>query len=122
MNDGIQSNMTNTMNTPIEDMERSLPVLIKRYVQGRQFHHRFPRRKWARTSVQMLGDETTFTIVSERARHQPWGLMGGLGGSKTVIIFTDRKETETQENYKQRKLSSLILMTLWKFIPQAGRL
>ena len=35
----------------------------------------------------MLGDETTFTIVSERARHQPWGLMGGLGGSKIVIIL-----------------------------------
>ncbi len=29
--DGIQANMTNTMNTPIEEMERSYPLLIRRY-------------------------------------------------------------------------------------------
>ena len=50
--DGIQSNMTNTMNTPIEDMERSLPVLIKRYeFRADDWARPFPRRKWARTSV-----------------------------------------------------------------------
>ena len=83
--DGIQANMTNTMNTPIEEIERSLPVLITRY----EFREnscgagRFRGGCGIVRAFEMLGDETTFTIVS----NSPTSRALAIGRRKTYRLW-----------------------------------
>ena len=95
--DGIQANMTNTMNTPIEAIERSLPLRITRY----EFRQDSPGAGAHRggagliRSFEALRDGTTFTVLSERGRRRPWGLDGGRDGSATsVLLFSKGRKTE----------------------------
>lgn len=85
--DGIQANMTNTMNTPIEEMERSFPIRMVRY----EFR---PDSAGAGTfrggsglvrAYRALRPGVTFTVVAERERRRPWGLNGGLEGAGTEV-------------------------------------
>jgi N-methylhydantoinase B len=84
--DGIQANMTNTMNTPIEDIERSLPMRITKYEfrPDSSGAGQFRGGCGLIREFEITGDSSvTFTIVAERFRNAPWGLKGGLPGSKS---------------------------------------
>ncbi|MDA4111672.1 MAG: hydantoinase B/oxoprolinase family protein [Thaumarchaeota archaeon] len=87
--DGIQSNMTNTMNTPIEDIERSMPMMVTRY----EFRENTSGRGEFRggcgvvRAFKMLSDSVTFTILSDRERIKPWGLLGGGDGMNTKVVL-----------------------------------
>jgi len=87
--DGIQANMTNTMNTPIEEIERSMPILIRRY--GFRSNScgagRFRGGSGLVRAYEMLAESTTFTVLSERGKHEPYGLLGGSGGAKAKVIL-----------------------------------
>ena len=85
--DGIQANMTNTMNTPVEEIERSYPLLIKQYALrpnsaglGRQRGGSGIIR-----SYQAMTDRVTVTVLAERGRNRPRGLFGGLAGKETIV-------------------------------------
>lgn len=86
--DGIHANMTNTMNTPIEEIERALPVLVSKY----EFRvdsagaGMFRGGSGLVRAFQMLGNSTTATVLSDREKHEPWGLLGGKGGKTTQVI------------------------------------
>ncbi|MDP8011376.1 MAG: hydantoinase B/oxoprolinase family protein [Thermoplasmata archaeon] len=86
--DGIQANMTNTMNTPIEEIERKYPILIKRYEFRKDSSGagEFRGGSGLIRSYEILENNIIFTILSERGRHRPWGLFGGLPGKATEII------------------------------------
>ena len=93
--DGIQANMTNTMNTPIEAIERNLPLRVVRY----EFR---PDSSGAGThrggvglirAFEALSDGTTFTVVADRSRHRPWGLDGGSPGSATRVVALRKGKT-----------------------------
>jgi N-methylhydantoinase B len=80
--DGIHCNMTNTMNTPIEAMEQSLPMRFRTYElrpgtggAGRWRGGCGVRRAW-----ELLAEEATVSILTERTRVAPWGLAGGGPG------------------------------------------
>ena len=80
--DGIHCNMTNTMNTPIEAIEQSVPVRFRAYEfrpgtggRGRWRGGCGVRREW-----ELLADEATVSILTERTRVAPWGLAGGGEG------------------------------------------
>jgi N-methylhydantoinase B len=80
--DGIHCNMTNTMNTPIESIEQSIPVRFRAYElrpgtggQGRWRGGCGVRREW-----ELLAEEATVSILTERNRIAPWGLAGGGDG------------------------------------------
>jgi N-methylhydantoinase B len=95
--DGIQANMTNTMNTPIEEVERILPIRMVRY----EFRPdsagagKFRGGSGLARAYQVLADDTTFTVLADRARHHPWGLGGGGPGAMTeVILRQGGKETK----------------------------
>ena len=87
--DGIQANMTNTMNTPIEDIERTLPIRVVRY----EFRPdsagpgRFRGGSGLVRAFEALEDGVTFTILAERERRPPWGLKGGGPGGRTKAIL-----------------------------------
>ncbi|MDG6983182.1 MAG: hydantoinase B/oxoprolinase family protein [Nitrososphaerota archaeon] len=87
--DGIQANMTNTMNTPIEEIERTIPVRMVAY-EFRPDSSGAGRCRGGSGLVrayQSLEDGATFTILAERGRHSPWGLAGGSSGERTEILL-----------------------------------
>jgi len=90
--DGIQCNMTNTMNTPIEELERSFPIRMTRYEFRPDSSGAGERRGGSGLirSYMALVDGTTFTVLADRERHRPWGLFGGLPGEGTEVILTRR--------------------------------
>ncbi|HEV2139464.1 MAG TPA: hydantoinase B/oxoprolinase family protein [Nitrososphaerales archaeon] len=94
--DGIQANMTNTMNTPIEEIERSLPLRIVKY-EFRPDSSGSGRRRGGSGLVRAymsLSDGTTFTILADREKHSPWGLHGGGPGGRTeVLLERSRKQS-----------------------------
>ncbi|HEV2227148.1 MAG TPA: hydantoinase B/oxoprolinase family protein, partial [Nitrososphaerales archaeon] len=86
--DGIQANMTNTMNTPIEEIERSLPLRIVKY-EFRPDSSGSGRHRGGSGLVRAymsLSDGTTFTILADRENHSPWGLHGGRPGGRTEVL------------------------------------
>jgi N-methylhydantoinase B len=88
--DGIQCNMTNTMNTPIEELERSLPIRMTKY-EFRQDSSGAGESRGGSGLVRSylaLADGTTFTVLADRERHRPWGLFGGRPGKGTEVILT----------------------------------
>lgn len=95
--DGIQANMTNTMNTPIEEIERSLPIIIAKY----EFRPDSPGQGRNRggaglvRSYKALEDGITFTVLADRGIHPPWGLEGGGSGARTEVWFR-RKGSENR--------------------------
>lgn len=89
--DGIQANMTNTMNTPIEEIERSLPLLVSRY-DFREDSSGGGKHRGGSGLIRaftMGSRSTVFTVVAERARHGPWGLKSGKSGATTEILLID---------------------------------
>jgi N-methylhydantoinase B len=106
--DGIHCNMTNTMNTPIEEIERNTPMLITKYEYRVNSSGAGEYRGGSGVirSFRMTSDSTIFTVLAGRERHGPWGLFGGEEGKKTQIIL--------QRNNKRRKISTKATLQLKK--------
>jgi N-methylhydantoinase B len=80
--DGIQCNMTNTMNTPIESLEIGFPLRVLRYElregSGGSGKHR--GGNGVVRSVQVVGHSARVSIQSDRRKLKPYGLLGGGEG------------------------------------------
>ncbi|MCU7918910.1 MAG: hydantoinase B/oxoprolinase family protein [Candidatus Thiodiazotropha sp. (ex Epidulcina cf. delphinae)] len=79
--DGVQTHMTNTLNTPIEVIETRFPLRLERYALrsgscGRGF--RCGGEGLIRTFKFLA--PTQVTLLTERRNHQPWGSCGGMPG------------------------------------------
>jgi N-methylhydantoinase B len=87
--DGIQANMTNTMNTPIEEIELSMPIMVTKYEFRPDSSGAGTKRGGSGLirSYRMLADRTIFTILADRERHLPWGLRGGRPGGGTEVTL-----------------------------------
>ncbi|HUU76917.1 MAG TPA: hydantoinase B/oxoprolinase family protein [candidate division Zixibacteria bacterium] len=79
--DGIHSNMTNTMNTPIEEIEARYPLIVEEYSfrsnsggKGKQRGGLGVVRAF-RTLVPVI-----VSVLGERQKIKPWGLNGGEDG------------------------------------------
>ena len=79
----IQTHMTNTLNTPIEVLERNYPLRLRRYAIRRD-----SGGAGQRAGGDGLVREFEFlapaelTLLTERRRYAPWGLAGGEDGAK----------------------------------------
>ena len=97
--DGIQANMTNTMNTPIEEIERSYPLLIKKY--GLRPNSSGPGQNRGGTGIirsyQVLTNGITVTVLADRGRNRPRGLFGGGPGSGTEVTLYKRVKGKTRK-------------------------
>jgi N-methylhydantoinase B/oxoprolinase/acetone carboxylase alpha subunit len=79
---GVHTAMTNTRDTPVEALERSLPMRVRRYAL---------RRGSGGAGADAGGDgiqreleflaPTTLSLVTERRVSRPWGLEGGAPGA-----------------------------------------
>lgn len=81
--DGVHTNMTNTLNTPIERLEAEYPVLFLKYeLRPNSEGPGEYRGGLGVTRAFMLLDGTAIlTILGERCRRRPWGLRGGYQGA-----------------------------------------
>jgi len=80
--DGVQCNMTNTMNTPVEALEISYPLRVVRYEirpgSGGKGRHRGGHGVVRALTV--LDHEARVSLQSDRRRFAPYGLRGGADG------------------------------------------
>ena len=79
--DAVQTHMTNTLNTPIESLEMKYPLRITRYQirQGSSGEGRHQGGVGLIREYEFLA-AAQVTILSERRKHQPWGLVAGGSG------------------------------------------
>ena len=79
---GLQTHMTNTLNTPIEVLEMNYPLRLRRYAlrtgSGGAGHRR--GGDGLVREFEFLGPAQV-TLLTERRRHAPWGLAGGSDGA-----------------------------------------
>ena len=89
----VQTHMTNTLNTPVESLEKDLPVLIRSYTI---------RRNSGGGGLFKGGDgiirefefeaDTEVTLITERRIKEPFGINGGEDGMKGINIFISGNE------------------------------
>jgi N-methylhydantoinase B/oxoprolinase/acetone carboxylase alpha subunit len=79
---GVHTGMTNTLNTPVEALERSFPmrVLRCRLRSGSGGAGAAPGGDGIERDVLMLED-VTVSLITERRMSSPWGLAGGSPGA-----------------------------------------
>ena len=68
---GVQSHMTNTLNTPIESLESHYPVRVLEYAI---------RSGSGITRELLFLEPAQVTMLTERRSRGPWGLEGGASG------------------------------------------
>ncbi len=78
---GVQTHMTNTLNTPIEVLENRYPLRVTRYAFRRGSGGGGRRRggDGLVREFEFLAPAQA-TLLTERRRHAPWGLAGGEAG------------------------------------------
>jgi len=78
---GVQVGMTNTLNTPVEALERAYPLRVEEYAlragSGGAGRHRGGDGLVRELTV---GTDATVSLLTERRRHAPRGLAGGEAG------------------------------------------
>jgi L-amino acid N-acyltransferase YncA len=79
---GVHTGMTNTLNTPVEALERSFPIRVLHYSLRRRSGGAglSPGGEGIERDLLMLED-VTVSLITERRASRPWGLAGGLPGA-----------------------------------------
>ena len=108
--DGIQANMTNTMNTPIEEIERSFPLLITQYELRPDSAG--PGRSRGGSGIirsyQALANDITVTVLADRGRNKPQGLYGGGPGARTEVTLYKTSKGKTRKIRLQVKITLVL--------------
>lgn len=93
--DGVHVNMTNTLNTPVEVIEREYPIMILEYslIPDSGGPGKYRGGLGIRRVYKILEDDVTLSIACERVKTRPWGIQGGLPGKngEHYIISKDKK-------------------------------
>src|SRR5712691_9797086 len=96
--DGIQCNMTNTMNTPVEALEITYPLRVERYElrEGSAGKGQHRGGNGLIRAIRILDHEARVSLQSERRRFAPYGLHGGGDGQpgRNAVIHADGRVEE----------------------------
>ena len=94
--DAVQPHGQNTENSPIEETEANYPVLITQYelIQDSEGAGRFRGGLGLRRDYK-FDHEVVFSVLSDKTKFQPWGLMGGLLGRSAHYVINP--ETDPRE-------------------------
>jgi len=92
---GVQTHMTNSLNTPIEALEYAYPFRVRRYAyrDGSGGAGQFRGGDGLIREVELLADAQV-TLLADRRETQPWGLAGGEAGARglSTVIGSDGTE------------------------------
>ena len=80
--DAVQTHMTNTLNTPVESLEMKYPLRILRYQLRKNSagKGKYKGGEGLLREYEFLAPAQA-TLLTERRKHQPWGLAGGRAGA-----------------------------------------
>ena len=86
----VQTHMTNTLNTPIEVLERNYPLRVTTYAV-RDHSGGLGRHAGGNGIIRSFTflQPATITLLTERRRHSPWGLNGGEAGLPGRNLLND---------------------------------
>ena len=92
----VHTHMTNTLNTPVEAIERELPVMVESYSvrKGSGGRGRFPGGDGITRQYRFLEDSHV-SLITERREKQPWGARGGedgASGKNTLVSGGEEKK------------------------------
>ena len=94
--DASHCNMTNTMNTPIEVIERELPVLFTKYElrPGSGGAGQWRGGMGVIRAFKILAPRAKVTVIGERVKYPPYGLLGGMPGkpARYYVVKTSGEE------------------------------
>ncbi|MCW3028324.1 MAG: hypothetical protein JWN81_1535, partial [Solirubrobacterales bacterium] len=84
--------MSNTLNTPVEALEREFPLRVRRYElrRGSGGAGRHRGGDGVIREIEAL-EEMTFSLIGERRRHGPHGALGGGAGARGRDLLDDRQ-------------------------------
>jgi N-methylhydantoinase B len=87
--DAVQAHFQNTENAPVEETEASYPVRILRYalLEDSEGGGRHRGGLGVRRDYTFPGHEPSFSILSDKAHHAPWGLFGGAAARPARYIL-----------------------------------
>lgn len=94
---GVHTHMTNTKNTPIEAFELAYPLRVVEYRlrDGSGGAGRLRGGDGIRRVLEVLTDDATLSLLTERRTHAPWGLDGGgEGAAGRNALVRDGTEVE----------------------------
>ena len=79
---GVHTAMTNTLDTPVEALERAFPMRVRRYAlrSGSGGDGAARGGEGIERELEML-EEVTVSLITERRASRPWGLAGGDPGA-----------------------------------------
>jgi N-methylhydantoinase B/oxoprolinase/acetone carboxylase alpha subunit len=79
---GVHTAMTNTLDTPVEALERALPLRVRRFTLRRGSGGAGMHRggDGIEREIEVL-EPATVSLITERRTSAPWGLAGGLPGA-----------------------------------------
>ena len=95
---GVQTHMTNSLNTPIEALEYAYPFRVRRYgyraASGGE--GQFRGGDGLMREIELLADAQV-TLLAERRKFRPWGLAGGDDGAAGRATLFERSNFEGRE-------------------------
>ena len=111
--EGVQYHLTNTQNAPVEELETSYPVIIEKYelIPDSDGAGRFRGGLGIRRDYRFENHSVVFSIVSDRAKIAPWGLLGGLEGKKSRYVLNPGTSDEvslSSKTFRRLKPGDLI--------------
>ncbi|HEY5348438.1 MAG TPA: hydantoinase B/oxoprolinase family protein, partial [Candidatus Lustribacter sp.] len=97
--DAIQAHMTNTLNTPIEVLERTFPLRVTRYefADATAGAGRYRGGAGLVRALQVRAGTATISLLAERHAVRPRGSSGGGAGAtaRHTLIATDDEKGQT---------------------------
>lgn len=92
--DCVQTNVQNTENAPIEEIEINYPLRIKRYelIPDSGGAGTFRGGCGIRREFEFPYSECTWTVLSDGRKFPPWGLAGGESGRPAHFIYNPEGE------------------------------
>lgn len=98
--DGVHVHMSNTMNTPIEVLETAYPLRVTRYEfrEDSSGAGEFRGGLGLRRDIGIRDHQAAFSLLAERHRHAPYGLVGGAEGTPGRAYLLENGLNATDPN------------------------
>ncbi len=112
--DGVHS-VSNTKNTPIEELELNYPIFMRRYAlrENSEGDGKYRGGLGISREFEFLTD-VSFATVSDRQKFRPWGIAGGgeaLGTEYSLISGKEKKPVRTKSMGSAKKGDVLSIRT-----------